>query len=587
MRFIFFFTQIYKKYPSAFIASVLLLLCVAMFDTISIFTVAPVVDFLIHPDLHGVSPITQKVMRIISGIGFPATFGGLVSVFIIFNILQSIALTFVKYLILQTKYRLVKDLMCGTFEDFFNARMYFFTSTRQGTLFNTFIRETNTVADAFVAMATLLASSFQLVLYLIVPLYISWQVISISLLTALAFAVPFMLVGKISYRLGQTNTKTANAVVSVIQESLSYAKVILGFGNQGKSLDDLSTTYDAHKRSAIKLQTLGIATVQLYYPIGLIVLIVALLVSRKFAVPLAESVAVLYSLLKIIPCIGNITGQKNTVEGFYPGFEQINKLRERARNYKQMSGERHFTGFATEIAIRDVSFSYPGRKSTLSGLNMIIPKGKMVAIVGESGSGKSTLVDTILGFNEPANGQIMLDDIPLGDFDINSYRKRIGYVPQESVLFNRSILDNMLWTNENASDLDVKRACAQANADEFIQQLPQGYNTTVGDRGVRLSGGQVQRLALARAILRKPEILILDEATSSLDTQSERLIQQAIDTIAKQTTVIIIAHRLSTIANADYIYVLKRGKIIEEGNYKELLDKSGLFSRMVKLQKLG
>ena len=211
---------------------------------------------------------------------------------------------------------------------------------------------------------------------------------------------------------------------------------------------------------------------------------------------------------------------------------------------------------------------------------MVIPRGKMVAIVGRSGSGKSTLVDIIIGFNEPLDGQIYVDGTPLHEFEINSYRKRIGYVPQESILFNMTIYENLLWAKEDATREEIREACIIANAAEFIEQFPKGYDTFVGDRGVRLSGGQIQRVALARAVLRNPDILILDEATSSLDSESERLIQLSIEAIAKKMTVIVIAHRLSTIAKADYIYVLEDGRIVEEGEYSQLVKNDGSFSQM-------
>jgi ABC-type multidrug transport system fused ATPase/permease subunit len=252
----------------------------------------------------------------------------------------------------------------------------------------------------------------------------------------------------------------------------------------------------------------------------------------------------------------------------------------------QKSGQRLFQGFNQEIAIRNLVFAYPGHKPVLSDINIVIPKGKMIALVGKSGAGKSTLIDMIMGFNEPISGQITLDGIPLEEFEIHSYRKRLGYVPQESILFNLTIKDNLLWANSSATDAEIKQACRQANADEFIENFPAGYATLVGDRGVRLSGGQIQRIALARSILRKPDILILDEATSSLDTHSERLIQQAIDGIAKETTVIIIAHRLSTVVNADYIYVIKDGRVIEEGSYARLIQENGEFRSMLQLQAL-
>jgi len=210
----------------------------------------------------------------------------------------------------------------------------------------------------------------------------------------------------------------------------------------------------------------------------------------------------------------------------------------------------------------------------------------MVAIVGESGAGKSTLIDVFMGFIEPLSGEIMVDGVSLNNYDILSYRRRIGYVPQESVLFNGSIIDNLRWAKKNASKDEITVACRLANADVFIDSFPDGYDTIIGDRGIRLSGGQAQRVSLARAIIRKPALLVLDEATSSLDSQSEHQIQKAIEKIAQETTILVVAHRLSTIKNSDHIYVLSGGRIVEEGVFTELNAKNSYFAKMIEAQLL-
>jgi ABC-type multidrug transport system fused ATPase/permease subunit len=322
-------------------------------------------------------------------------------------------------------------------------------------------------------------------------------------------------------------------------------------------------------------------------PLGVFVLAIALFSGYKFSVPVSELVVIVYAFSRIIPLLGSITAQKNSLSNFFPSYEQVMSLRQDAHQLKQKTGTKIFSGLDQGITIDGLSFSYNGGQLILEDIHAQIPKGKMIAFVGKSGTGKSTFVDMIMGFNEPLKGRVAVDGIPLQDFDIHSYRRRIGYVPQDSILFNMTIRDNLRWANESATDKEIKEACQIANAAEFIERFPEGYDTIVGDRGVRLSGGQIQRIALARAVLRKPDILILDEATSNLDTESERLIQQAIENIAKRTTIIAIAHRLSTIINTDYIYVLENGRIVEEGTYGQLVKKNGLFNQMVNSQKLG
>jgi ATP-binding cassette subfamily B protein len=252
----------------------------------------------------------------------------------------------------------------------------------------------------------------------------------------------------------------------------------------------------------------------------------------------------------------------------------------------QKTGGFIFNRIDDGFEYKGVSFSYPGHNPVLNDINITIKKGAMTAIVGESGSGKSTLIDLLLGFYEPDKGVILADKKPLQEFDIYSFRHHIGYVPQDTILFNDTVKNNLLWSNEEATEKDIVEVCKLANTHEFIVNLSDGYDTVVGERGVRLSGGERQRIALARALLRKPELLILDEATSALDSRSESLIKSAIENIAHETTLVVIAHRLSTIISADSIYVLQDGCIIEQGRYQELILKDGKFKDMVKYQSL-
>jgi len=587
MKAIIFIGEIFRKYPALLCANITLLVVASLVEAASMFCVAPLVDFVINSDLHGGSPITQKIVAVLELVGFPITVASILIIFLALNVLRSGFQIGAMHLVLRTKYIVLRDIMLGTFEDFFNARWYFFSSSVQGKLLNTFMREMVVVGDAFGGMARFFALMLQMILFLGVPLYISWQVTSVSIVVGLMFSIPFMFFGKLSYRLGKLNTSTANKMAKIIQENLSAAKVILGFANQDKSKELLTHAFDAHRRVTLKSQTLGIAIPRMYYPLGLLMLIIALFMARRFAVPLSESAVLIYSLMRIIPIVGQITGQKTIIANFFPSYEQVNDLRNRAKECKQTTGTRPFTGFNDSIKLDGLSFSYDDYEPVLTDVNVAIQKGNMTALVGESGAGKSTLIDVLMGFNEVLTGNVLVDDIPLQEFDITSYRKRIGYVPQESILFNMTIADNLRWANETAIDEEIEKACIQANAHEFIQECPEGYNTLIGDRGVRLSGGQIQRVALARAILRNPDLLILDEATSALDTQSERLIQAAIEEIAKETTVIVIAHRLSTVINADYVYVLKKGRIVEEGTYSQLYSMNGYFTNMVQSQTLS
>ena len=581
-----FILEIFQRFPWLLIRATALLIVTNFVSACFLFTISPLIDFFMDPQLKNVSPLTHKAVVLLAWLGLPANFGSWVLISMSLIVILSVFQILARHSIFKIIYAVVRDIMVSTMEDFLNANWYFFTSNKQGTLLNSFTRELNIIGDAFGAMTRFFIGILQLVFLLAVPFMISWQVTLISLFVSFLFMTPFIFFGKLSYRWGQQSTATANRLGGIIQESLSLVKLILGFGNLKANIYKLDKAFSAHCQVTVKSQTLNLAIPILYRPFGVVVILIALFSARKFGIALSEMTVLLLALFQVAVTIGELISNKNSLENFLPSYEQIKELRKRAQGMKQICGTKQFIEFKDRIVFKEVSFAYPGLQSVLTDVNLSIPKGKMVAFVGKSGAGKSTLIDLIMGFHVPTRGSIFIDSLPLQDYAIGSYRKKIGYVPQDSVLFNASILDNLLWANARASMEEVQKACRSAYADEFIEQLAAGYDTIVGDRGVRLSGGQVQRIALARALLRKPDLLILDEATSSLDSHSERSIQQAIDNVSSGTTVIVVAHRLSTIKSADCIYVLSGGRIVEQGTYEELIQMNNYFNRMVELQVL-
>jgi ABC-type multidrug transport system fused ATPase/permease subunit len=241
--------------------------------------------------------------------------------------------------------------------------------------------------------------------------------------------------------------------------------------------------------------------------------------------------------------------------------------------------------FENNIELRNVSFAY-GEKRILDNLNLIIPKGKVIALVGASGAGKSTLVDLVPRFHDVTEGAILIDGVNIKDYKIDDLRRLMGVVSQDPILFNDSIYNNITLGTGGANRERVEEAARIAHADNFIRNKSDGYDTMAGDRGVRLSGGERQRVTIARAVLKNPPIMILDEATSSLDTESERIVQEAINTLMKNRTCIVIAHRLSTVQHADEIIVLDKGRIAERGNHQDLIARDGIYRRLVEMQQV-
>ena len=239
-----------------------------------------------------------------------------------------------------------------------------------------------------------------------------------------------------------------------------------------------------------------------------------------------------------------------------------------------------------KVEVDNIHFHYRNDQDVIKGINFIIEPGQTIALVGPSGAGKSTLVQLLHRFYDPVVGQIRIDGIPLESVQLASYWKQIGIVPQETILFGGTILENIEYAKQGADKEEIIEAAKAANAHNFIMETPEGYQTIVGEKGIRLSAGQRQRIAIARAILKDPRILILDEATSALDNESELLIQEALDRLMQGRTSFIIAHRLSTIHNADRIIVMDKGKLVESGNHPQLMEKEGLYYKLYTLKSL-
>ena len=248
---------------------------------------------------------------------------------------------------------------------------------------------------------------------------------------------------------------------------------------------------------------------------------------------------------------------------------------------QRKEGHHDLLAFEREIAFEDVSFAHRGREALMENANMTFEKGKVTAIVGPSGSGKTTLINLLLGLFYPSTGRITIDGVPLEDLKSSTWLGRVGFVSQDPFITNNTIEENIRFNRVGHTKDQVIEAATISNAHGFISEFPDGYETVTGDRGSKLSGGQQQRLCIARAVLNSPEILIFDEATSSLDSISERQVQAAIDNASASRTVIIIAHRLSTIRNADKIIVLENGKVVEQGTHEELLNNRGHYSQQV------
>lgn len=576
------------RHPRPFAALVGLLAVDALVTSVAVLTLVPLADYLLDPSLRAASGPTRAIVGGLTAVGITPGFWSLGLPFVGANVLKGLLSVATRYSILRIKYAVVRRLFGDALDTFLRARWEFFGSADHGRLLNTFNREMNTIGDTIGHLATQLATLLQLAIYLIVPLWLSPTMTLIALGLAIALGAPLLLLQKVAYRLGQRNTATANTMMGVLTETLAAARIILGFGRQAQSRQRFLTAFDQHIGVTLRSQTVEASANALFQPIATLAGLVAVGVALSQGMPLPETAALLWSLLRAFPLLGQLLSSNVSINNFLPSYQQLLALRASAERVREVEGVRAFGGLQSGVRLEGVSFTYPGRRETLREIDIDIRKGATTALVGASGSGKSTIVDLVLGFQLPHTGRVLVDGVPLSELRQNAFRQRVGYVPQDPILFHASIRENLLWSAPEASDAELWKACRMGSADAFIAALPDGLDTVVGDRGTRLSGGQRQRVALARALIRRPELLILDEATSSLDSESERLIEEAIDSLAGDMTILIIAHRLSTIASADHVYVLSDGRVAEHGTFAELCSHpDGVLARMVAFQVAG
>lgn len=577
--------EFFRHHAEGFATLLILLIGESFLAALSILAIVPLVDYLINPELLSPSYITKYAVKIFNALGLKSNFWNFGFLFICVNFLNSCMEILVNFALLRFKYSLMRDLLSRTLKNFLSARMVFFGELNQGQIQNTLIRELDNIGDGVGHIAQLVAQFVRASIYLSIPLFLSPKITLTAVGLALLFGFPLFFLGRISYGFSKLNTSSSNKLMSVMSETLGSARIILGYGLQDQAYMRYLNAYDIHVKATLPSQTLNSAIPKIYKPVAMLAVVVAMGLYMHGEARLSEIAAVMWSLLAAMPSVASMLQANVRIKNFLPSYEQLNSIRELAIKYGDKVGPNQFSQLRCGIKFVGVGFRHAGRRKTLNNVNVFIPKGKMTAIVGESGSGKSTLTDLVLGLQIADEGQVLIDDIPVSEWNLNSFRRKIGYVPQDSQLFHASIKDNLLWCADGASDDEIWLALRLANAEAFVKKLPEGIDTIVGERGLRLSGGQRQRIALARAVLRKPELLILDEATSALDAESERLIQKSVEGFIDKTTILVVAHRMSTIAKSDYIYVLDQGEVVEQGTYAELSErKVGYLKDMLALQ---
>ncbi len=429
---------------------------------------------------------------------------------------------------------------------------------------------------------------FLIIGYIVMMIAISWE---LAIFSVLFLPLVALLIGNIVKRLrhpARTNQKRMGEMVSTLDESLSGIKVIKSYNateyikqkyyDISADLARLTLSMARRQQLASPMsEFLGITAV------GVILVFGGALVSRGALDPggFIAFVAIFSQITR--PVRTFIDQFANINQGIAAG-ERIFSIIDTKPEIEDKPDARELKGLRDKIEFRHVHFSYDGTREVIDDISFEIRRGQTVALVGPSGGGKSTLSELLPRFYDPTSGEILIDGISLRDYTQDSVRAHMGVVAQDTVLFNDTIEGNIAMGRPSATHEEIVEAAKVANADSFIRECPEGYDTNIGDRGVKLSGGQRQRLSIARAVLKNPDILILDEATSALDTESEKLVQDALNNLLKGRTSVVIAHRLSTIHNADKIIVVDHGRIAEQGTHAELMARNGIYAKLIEMQ---
>ena len=488
---------------------------------------------------------------------------------------------------------IVRDIRIEVYEKVLKLPLSFFSEERKGDIIARMSGDVGAVENSitssidmlirqpiaiFVCFATMLTVSWQLTVFVIVVAPLAGWVM-----------------GKVSRKLKSQSATVQGRwgdMLAQLDETLGGLRIIKAFIAEHKMMKRFVNINEAYRNDVCSMAMRQSAAHPMSEFLGTIIIVVVLWFGGYLILSASNLIdaptfiffmVILYSVINPLKDLSKATYQ---IPVGLASMDRIDFILKAENPIKEPEQPQPMPSFEEEIELRNVSFSYTEGRPVLKNINLKVPKGKTIALVGQSGSGKSTLVDLIPRYHDVKDGEVLIDGKNIKSVRISELRALIGNVNQEAILFNDTFYNNITFGVENATMEQVIEAAKIANAHEFIMESEHGYDTMIGDRGGRLSGGQRQRVSIARAILKNPPILILDEATSALDTESERLVQEALERLMKSRTTIAIAHRLSTIKNADEIYVLYEGEIVECGQHDELIEKNGYYKRLYDMQQL-
>ncbi len=580
-----------RKYLA--IASIFLGFAGAIFNGVGIVLVIPLLIAFIDQDTNifqGLPAVLSRIISLFDSFSGNAKIAAMFIVVLVAIILRHLTNFLTGFVNNYLALTLSKDMRIDGAKLLLDVDIDYYTKNKMGDIFNRYMSETNRVVNTIRSYLNVAQLCITILMFLCLLISISWQLTIFSTFLVGILAILNQFFVRRAKKFGEIVSIAAKQFTNKILEILNGIRLIKSSGNEEYELDSITKDILAREKAGLDAQINSSIISPINEIGGVIIVAMIIIVGRLLFAAQLQSIAAilltyLYILFRLLPMVSQLNGARSQLANDSSAVELVADFLSRKNKPIMADGQVIFKGIKQSIEFENVQFHYPGHSElVLKKLDLSIPKGKMIALVGASGAGKSTIADLLPRFYDPTAGRILIDNIELKDYTMKSLRRSMGIVSQDTFMFNNSVRYNIAYGLTDVTEEEIILAAKRANAYEFIVNLPEGFETELGDRGVRLSGGQRQRISIARALLRDPDILILDEATSALDTISERLVQEALDELTRERTTIVIAHRLSTIQKADRIVVLDKGQIVETGKHDELIDQGGYYSRLHAMQ---